>query len=110
MGMISHAAVLRSDGQVFSHLHPSGNFSMAAQTFFDDKMARELGAEAICGPGGNSADSVKSKHLPRRTPIEGNESAITLPYEFPAAGDYRLWVQFKSTGKVMTAIFDTTVM
>jgi hypothetical protein len=100
MGMMSHAAVLRSDGRVFSHLHPAGNFSMAAQTFFDSKMARESGAggksnapgaEAICGPGHGS-------------------NIITLPYEFPTAGNYRLWVQIKTGGRIMTAIFDTTVM
>jgi len=34
MGMLSHAAVLRDDNTVFSHLHPSGNYSMAAQMFF----------------------------------------------------------------------------
>jgi hypothetical protein len=105
MGMMSHAAVLRSDGRVFSHLHPSGNYSMAAQMFFDAKMARESGAggkshnggtEVICGPGGNVAG--------------GGASVITLPYEFPTAGNYRLWVQIKTGGRIMTAIFDTTVL
>ncbi len=98
MGMMSHAAVLRSDGKVFSHLHPSGNYSMAAQMVFDDKMASEGGKskagghEAVCGPAGDGP------------------ATITLPYEFPTAGNYRLWVQFKTGGRIMTAIFDTTVM
>lgn len=105
MGMLSHAAVLRSDGRVFSHLHPSGNYSMAAQMFFDAKMARESGpgakshaggADPVCGPGGN--------------PAGNGASVITLPYEFPTAGNYRLWVQFKTGGRIMTAIFDTTVL
>jgi hypothetical protein len=114
MGMMSHAAVLRSDGRVFSHLHPSGNYSMAAQMVFDAKMAREGGAdgtrkgsspEAICGPVGSAAmagmDHAKMGHA---------MSTITLPYEFPTAGNYRLWVQIKTGGRIMTAIFDTTVL
>jgi hypothetical protein len=97
MGMMSHAAILRSDGRVFSHLHPSGNYSMAAQIFFDAKMAREAGSpEPICGHGGSAAG--------------GGSSVITLPYEFPTAGNYRLWVQIKTGGQIRTAIFDTTVM
>jgi len=98
MGMMSHAAVLRSDGRVFSHLHPSGNYSMAAQIFFDTKIENETaaaksnghGPEAICGPNGSST--------------------ITLPYEFPTPGNYRLWVQIKTGGQIMTGIFDTTVL
>jgi hypothetical protein len=104
MGMMSHAAVLRSDGRVFSHLHPSGNFSMAAQMVFEGKMAKEInpasGKGAVdhsmvddwCGPGAG-----------------GGSSFISLPYEFPTPGDYRVWVQIKTEGQVKTAIFDTTV-
>jgi hypothetical protein len=73
--------------------------------FFDAKMARESGpgakshaggADPVCGPGGN--------------PAGNGASVITLPYEFPTAGNYRLWVQFKTGGRIMTAIFDTTVL
>jgi hypothetical protein len=105
MGMMSHAAVLRSDGRVFSHLHPTGNFSMAAQMVFEGKMAKETnpasGQGAVdhstvddwCGPGAG-----------------GGSSFISLPYEFPTPGDYRVWVQIKTDGQVKTAVFDTTVM
>jgi hypothetical protein len=114
MGMMSHAAVLRSDGRVFSHLHPSGNYSMAAQMFFDDKMAREGGAEAICGPGGSAAgtgmDHAKMSHAMPPLNNGGGPSMISLPYEFPTAGGYRLWVQIKTGGRILTAIFDTKVL
>lgn len=104
MGMMSHAAVLRSDGRVFAHLHPSGNYSMAAQMVFEGKMAKETNpssgrsvnhptADDWCGPGAG-----------------GGSSVISLPYEFPIPGDYRVWVQIKTEGQVKTAIFDTTVM
>jgi hypothetical protein len=108
MGMMSHVAVLRSDEQVFAHLHPSGNYSMAAQAFFDAKIGKEtLGAaksqeksaEVFCGPGGSAIGT-------------GNAglSIIGIPYEFPSPGNYRLWVQIKSGGQVRTAVFDTIVL
>jgi hypothetical protein len=104
MGMLSHVALLRADGKVFAHLHPSGNISMAAQTFFDAKLARETGdtvkhnvggSDAVCSPVAGAAANV--------------QSTIAMPYEFPTPGDYRLWVQIKTGGQVRTAIFDTTV-
>jgi hypothetical protein len=107
MGMMSHAAVLRSDGRVFSHLHPSGNFSMAAQMYFDAKVARETGIPAKNENAG--ADPICSMDLLKmgRT---SNPSEITLPYQFPTAGNYRIWVQIKTGGRVRTAVFDTTVL
>ncbi len=112
MGMMSHAAVMRSDGRVFAHLHPSGNFSMAAQMFFDAKMAQETGKTA----GNTNADQSMMMKMPDGTMMVMDHSAkdpagssISLPYEFPTAGDYRVWVQIKSGGEVKTAIFDATI-
>jgi hypothetical protein len=109
MGMMSHAAVLRSDGGVFAHLHPSGNYSMAAQIFFESKMARETG---LAGRGGG-ADHSKLDEWCGPPPAGGGSpapSTISFPYEFPTAGDYRVWVQIKTEGQIRTAIFETTVM
>ena len=69
MGMMSHAAVLRSDNKVFAHLHPTGNYSMAAQMIFDDKIKSETGANP-------------SMTMITPTP----ESTISIPYEFPTVG------------------------
>ncbi|HTB83342.1 MAG TPA: hypothetical protein VK742_06785 [Candidatus Sulfotelmatobacter sp.] len=102
MGMMSHAAVMRTDGRVFSHLHPSGNFSMAALKFFDDKLARDNGRvistnDPICA-------------MPDMNVAAANDPAtVSLPYEFPTSGDYRIWVQVKTGGEVKTGIFDATV-
>jgi hypothetical protein len=101
MGMMSHAAVMRADGKVFSHLHPSGNFSMAALMFFDNKLAKETGGivstnDPICAmPGTNGSPT-----------SDAAAATISLPYEFPTTGEYRIWVQIKTGGEVKTAVFD----
>lgn len=40
---------------------------------------------------------------------EAATSSVYLPYEFPAPGDYRIWVQFKTGGRVVTGVFDAHV-
>jgi hypothetical protein len=37
------------------------------------------------------------------------DSRIAVPYAFPKRGAYRLFVQVKRGGRVMTAAFDVTV-
>ena len=112
MGMLSHAAVLRSDGSVFAHLHPTGNYSMAAQSFFATKLAQE--SSGTVGPAGSPDHSMHygmdhSMHQGHGAQPKGSESSLTLPYEFPEPGDYHIWVQFKSAGKILTAAFDARV-
>lgn len=97
MGMFSHAAVMRADGKVFAHLHPAGNFSMAAQSFFESKVAGEGASTGVM-------DHSKMHHG-----SSSATSAFYLPYEFPSAGDYHLWVQFKTGGQVHTARFEAKV-
>ncbi len=112
MGMLCHAAILRADGSVFSHLHPSGNYSMAAQSFFDAKLDKETQHQTpvISGLVDHSKmDHSKMNHGGDTTKPAIGVSSISLPYEFPIAGDYRIWVQFKIGTQVHTAIFDTKV-
>jgi hypothetical protein len=86
MGMIGHAAVANADGTVFAHLHPSGSIAMAALQKFE----------------AGSAD----RHAQHRG-MSGNQ--LSIPYAFPRAGKYRLWVQMKRGGRVVTAAFDLEV-
>jgi hypothetical protein len=102
MGMMSHVAVMRSDARVFAHLHPTGNFSMAAQMVFDSKMGVEDGMAGMAG-----IDHSKMGHMMHQAMMGG--PVISLPYQFPSAGQYRLWVQVKADGDVLTGIFDATV-
>jgi hypothetical protein len=104
MGMLCHAAVLRSDGSVFAHLHPSGNFSMAAQSFFESKLATES-KPASAVP---IADAM-SDHMMHHHHSASAVSSVYLPYEFPEPGTYRIWVQFKTNNRILTAVFDATV-
>ena len=98
MGMAGHAVVMREDGGVFVHLHPSGTISMASQ------MALEMRK-----PGDSIAGTL-SKRLSAGGITMHNPSAITgesisFPYAFPEPGNYIIWVQVKRAGKIMTGAY-----
>jgi hypothetical protein len=86
MGMAAHVVVASRDGSVFAHLHPSGSISMAALQKF----------------AGSAADS----HASHDMPMAGE---VAIPFAFPNAGPYRMWVQVKRGGQVRTAAFDVDV-
>jgi hypothetical protein len=84
MGMAAHLVVASFDGTVFAHLHPSGSISMAAMQRFS---------------GMSGADP----HAGHAMPLD---SRVTIPYAFPTPGAYRLFVQVKHGGRILTAAFD----
>jgi hypothetical protein len=87
MGMAAHVAIASADGSVFAHLHPSGSVSMAAMQRF----------------AGSGTDDPHAGHA---MPLEGR---VAIPYAFPKAGTYRLFVQIKRDGAVTTSAFNVTV-
>jgi hypothetical protein len=94
MGMLGHLAITHEDGTVFAHLHPAGSVSMAALQKFADK-------------SGSAGDSMsKDAHAGHVMPAAGD---LSIPYAFPKPGRYRIWVQMKHDGHVMTAAFDANV-
>jgi hypothetical protein len=103
MGMASHTAIARDDGAVFVHLHPAGTITMASQLVY-----------ALREPG----DSVRGRLGSRITTAEramtmgggAPTGAVAFPYAFPQPGRYRLWVQVKRGGRILTGVFDTQVL
>ena len=106
MGMAAHLILQREDGSVFTHLHPSGSFSMVAQQLF------ELRAE---GKAPLAVASSKEDPICKLPPLDiswaraNADRTISFPYAFPRAGRYRLWVQTRVRGEVRTGVFDAEV-
>ena len=122
MGMIAHAMVTRADGTVFAHLHPTGSTSMAAQMALimrtpADTLAGTLGkriaamdaqAGAMHGMAGMSGMGGMG-NMSGKSGSSDTQGAFAIPYGFPKAGRYRMWVQVKRGGKIETAAFDVDV-
>lgn len=106
MGMLGHAVVRRSDGEVFTHLHPVGTISMAAQELFARRERKE--APLASDPSGTNAPFATSPGPTGGASVSsGNE--VAFPYAFPRPGEYRLWVQVRTSGRVLTGVFDVRV-
>jgi len=100
LGMAGHAVVIRDDASVFIHLHPMGTVSMVGQEVFK---ARDRGDTTSRG-------RVRTDALPAMSMTGMHMSGdVTFPYEFPKPGRYRIWVQVKPAGKVLTGVFDADV-
>lgn len=99
MGMPAHAAVVREDGAVFVHLHPMGTVSMAAHRLFEQR-AR-----------GDTVRTATGELVIRDEPAHTDHpTAVVFPYEFPQPGRYRIWVQVRRAGRVLTGAFEADVM
>ncbi len=90
MGMLGHAAFVRTDLGSFAHVHPSGSVAMPAL--------------ALTQP-----DNPHAGHT-----MPADEAAlpaeVSFPYGFPAPGAYRIFVQVKRSGTIETGVFDAQVV
>ena len=87
MGMMGHAAFVATDGSVFAHVHPSGSAPMPA----------------LMLAGGTNP------HAAHTAMDEGLPAEVSFPYGFPKPGMYRIFVQMKRGGQVLTGAFTTKV-
>ena len=101
LGMPAHAIVTRRDGTVFIHLHPMGTFSMASQQAF---AMRDRGDTTARGRLSPDALAAAMSHG-----MGASDGRVSFLYEFPQPGHYRIWVQVKHEGKVLTGTFDADV-
>jgi len=104
MGMAAHAVVLRDDRSVFIHLHPSGTVPMAAKRSFDLRSASDTVAGTLSRRVTATDSAASAAHAGMTM---GN--VVSFPYAFPSAGNYRIWVQVKRNGSVVTGAFDAEV-
>jgi hypothetical protein len=107
MGMLGHAAFVKTDGTVFAHIHPSGTASMAAL------MIAQSENDALASSGqasSGSAPKMDMAQMPGMTMDGGRvPSSVSFPYGFPTPGRYRIFVQMKHASTVETGIFDVSV-
>jgi hypothetical protein len=99
MGMLGHAIVRREDGTVFAHIHPAGTFSIAAQEFFSGARGQQ-----------GKEESGQGQLHPAHSSEPGSGEELMFPYAFPQPGTYRVWVQTKSQGRIMTGAFVAKVV
>ena len=106
MGMQSHAVITRADGAVFVHLHPAGTISMASQLAF----ALRQPGDTVRGVLGSRITAAERTTSPMAAAVmEGDPGTVALPYAFPQPGHYRIWVQVKVKGRILTGVFDAQV-
>jgi hypothetical protein len=88
MGMVGHAAFVKTDGSVFAHIHPNGSISMPAYM-----KANGMSDSAMSG--------MNMAGMKMQIP-----NAVSFPYGLPSPGRYRIFVQMKHGQTVETGVFD----
>jgi hypothetical protein len=110
LGMRGHLALRRDDGSVFTHLHPGGSASMAAMQLSILRTEGKLPLAAAFGRDEPICQLPEASTSDRQWLNGSDQSAgISFPYAFPKPGRYRLWVQVKVKGEILTGVFDVEV-
>jgi hypothetical protein len=130
LGMGGHAAIIRNDGNVYMHMHPGGTVNMASQTLLNKRLSDtaklaiyptdtkafrdsvDNWMKYLYGLPANTLDSLLLTDMPfehnagMEMDGETHSNMLQFPYQFPSAGQYRIWVQVKHNGQILTAAFD----
>ncbi len=102
MGMAGHAMLTRADGAVFVHLHPAGSVSLAALETFQQRQPGDTIRGAL-------AQRLTTMQMSRAEAGAVPSGQVAFPYAFPKPGLYRIWVQVKRDGRILTGVFDADV-
>ena len=135
LGMAGHAAVVRSDGSVYVHLHPVGTVAMASELSLKNRIADTARVHKRAAPNvfrdsidrhvaalKKMPDTERENYLMKEMGMEmgivgdstahegmNHGSGVSFPYAFPKAGQYRIFLQIKRNGQVLTGVFDARV-
>ncbi len=127
LGMMGHAAVIKDDASVYIHLHPNGTFSSTAVQVMQKRIDETTNARPNLNNPKRFRDSVDNVLAKLQTMTEAERDKflmgdmkhesnghhggeVTFPYVFPKAGNYRIWLQVKREGKILTGVFDAKVI
>jgi hypothetical protein len=110
--MRGHLVVGRTDGAIFTHLHPGGSASMAAMQLSSLRAEGKLPLRAAIGQE-DPLCKLPAPGPPEQSLLHGTSDgtvgSVSFPYAFPRSGNYRLWVQVKVAGDVKTGVWDVAV-
>ena len=102
MGMVGHAAFVKTDGATFAHIHPNGSVSMAAFMMANPQaQMKNSGMDMQNMPGMSMKPNTDMKPDSSTIP-----NTVGFPYGFPSEGTYRIFVQMKHGNTIETGIFD----
>jgi hypothetical protein len=129
LGMQGHAVIVKNDGSTYIHIHPVGTYSLAARANlerrigspdkeynYDNRVRFRDSVDQLIRTLKGMPEEERTAFLMRQMNMSPDtmgdmkmDNSVTFPYTFPQPGLYRIWVQVKRNGQVLTAAFDREV-